>query len=725
MDSTKGISRKRGGRVHWAWLAAFALLTGSNAWAAGPEMDRDFDGVADARDLCPASPPNAWPVAEGCSALEFALAPDRFVDAVRAQLDGHAAAMSADSVFAEAGSAFQEASAAIGEAAARLRSGEVCEAADAYDAALTRLDEAEAALERGGAQRGSRLLTRLSAGHAGKLGGFFRDACKEVVGATSLRGRVDAVDWASRTFLLRNGRTGGLAEGDFAAGPMRGRPLQARGLAFADGTVLVTEVLGAAPKPEPAALKATPCLKLWVAAMQDFPPYNPNNNSFLLNETDGYLQPGGWVNVLNLERHQRLAVKSTGCSTSGQLGQTINYWAKIQVTQAGTTWTMASSLDHGDTPVAFPSSLTLSALATITSTTYKSVCTLGFGCGTPQVQATETWPALVRPFGHYATAIYDKTLFDVGGNDGVINDFEIAKITGLTLANVPDTTPNFIAVSHKVTNGSASSSGVGIGIGTPFAVYEYDKFYDETAFANPFEMINQFFLHGVDHPAAVEWPRIAGTNSHTGKQFLYSVQVPQLIRDRVFNCSGSLDSFYLLPFDGLFPLWQLTKGNSDDPTSGHTGIHQFALSFTTASGEDVYPARGGIVMGLVESSSTNGDPLDPDSNGNWIVIRHEDGTHGFYFNLAQNGVLVEVGDRVFRDKHIANAASKLFFEVGNQCPPHQCSEATGYQTVKALYQVGRVEWVWPLGPQPPGWQTVQIQECKVPRVGDQLSGSFR
>jgi murein DD-endopeptidase MepM/ murein hydrolase activator NlpD len=692
---------------------------GAPAWAADP--DRDLDGVMDAKDLCPMSPPGAWPVAEGCSALEFALAPDRFVDAIRGPLDGHAAAMPDGSIFAEAGFAFQEASAGIGEAAARLRAGQVCEAADLYDAALARLGDAEAALERDGAERASRLLTRLSAGNADKVGGFFQAACKEVVGATSLRARVDSVDAASRTFRLRNGRTAGLAEGDFATGPMRGRPLQARGLAFADGTVLVTEVLGAAPRPAPAGLKATPCLKLWVAPMQDFPPYNPNKTSFLLNETEGYLQPGNFISALNLERHQRLAVKSTGCSTSGgQLGQTISYSAKIQIAQGGTTWTMASSLEPGETPVAFPSSLALSALATITSTTYKTVCTLGFGCGTPQVQATETWPAVVRPFGHYAMAIYDKTLFDVGGNDGVINDFEIAKITGLTLANVPDTTPNFIAVSHKVTNNSPSLGGTGIGIGTPFAVYEYDKFYDETAVANPFETINQFFLHGVDHPAAVEWPRIAGTNSHTGKQFLYSVQVPYLVRDRVFNCSGSLDSFYLLPYDDLYPAWTLTKGNFDDPTSGHTGIHQFALSFTTFSGADVYPARGGVVMGVVESFSTNGNPLDPESNGNWIVIRHEDGTHGFYFNLAQNGALVEVGDRVFRDEHIANAASKLFFEVGNQCPPHQCSALTGYQTVKALYQVGRAEFNWLTG-----WQTVEIQECKVPRVGDQLSGTYR
>lgn len=73
------------------------------------------------------------------------------------------------------------------------------------------------------------------------------------------------------------------------------------------------------------------------------------------------------------------------------------------------------------------------------------------------------------------------------------------------------------------------------------------------------------------------------------------------------------------------------------------------------------------------------------------------------------------GDRVFRDSHIAEVGQgKLVFEIGSQCPPHQCPSLSNYQTVKGLYEFFEGELAG--GP----WEPGDLVECQVPRVGEPI-----
>lgn len=667
-SSPNRFSSRRRARASWVACVALGLLAASAGFAA-PLPDRDADGIADRKDLCPASPRGAAPIAEGCSALEIVLAPELLVDPIRSLLDGPG-------------------SQSFTEAAEVLGAGDVCRAADLFDDAVAELGATEAQ----------------AAEKARAAAGFARAVCSQVVGSGRLRGPVAGVDDASRTFRFADGQVVGIAAKSLPAGLMAGRRIDGRGLRFADGTALLTSLRGDLPAAA-MAIKAPPCLKVKVAPFQHFPPFKDNNLPYRLRETGGYLKN----DVLQLERTHRLAAESTGCSLGTSI-QSYRYTMKIDVTQGASTWTLASDLQDEDTPVALPN-LVSGQAATVTATTFKTTCNLG--CGAPQQQGTEILSLVARPWGSYVTVSYDKTVFDTGGG-GLIGAFAPAHVTTVTLSpNLPSVSPNpiFSAQGYKLNSENSPSNGpTGVLVTDEFAVYGVDDLFDETA-----PLRSEFALKGIDHVAALKWPRLTGWNAETGDSFEYSATLPKIVRDRIADCSGALDTYYSLPYKGGYPAWTVTKGNFDDPASGYTGIHQFAFSFATPSGGDVYAARGGVVAALEEGQSTNAsEPVNSSSIGNWVSIRHEDGTYGFYFHLAKNGVLVEVGDRVYRDSHIADAGgSKLVFEIGNQCPPHQCpSLSSSYQTVKGLYaftpgiHIGF------------GWVPGQPVSCKVPRVGE-------
>lgn len=666
------LTSRRLPRAPWAACLALGVLAASAAFAA-PLPDRDGDGIADRKDLCPATPRGAAPIAEGCSALEVVLAPELFVELVRSLLDE------------ERGRSFSEAAEALG-------AGDVCHAADLFDAAVAELEAGE--------------LLAVAKGRA--AAGAARAACGQVVSSGRLRGPVADVDDASRTFRFADDQVVGIAAKSLPAGLMADRRIDGRGLRFADGTALLTSLRGDLPAEAPMT-KADPCLKVMVAPFQHFPPVKDDGLPYRLRETTGYLKDG----VVNLELTQRLAAESTGCPT-GTFGQFYRYTMQINVTQGANTWTIATDLRHEEAPVPLPN-LVSGQVATVSATTFKTVCNLF--CGPPQKQGAETFQLVARPYGAYVTIAYNKTVFNVGGNE-VINDFEPAQITTVTLSpNLPSASPApiFFAQGYKLnSNNNPSSSPTGVLVPDKFAVYELDDLFDETA-----PIRSEFALKGVAHVAGLNWPTLTGWNAVTGDAFEYSATLPKIVRDRVTDCSGALDTYYWLPFRGGYPAWNVTKGNFDDPTNGYpAGVRQFALAFSAPAGTDVYAARGGVVVALEEGESTNAsEPSSSSSVGNWVSIRHEDGTYGFYFHLAQNGVQVEVGDRVYRDWHIGDVGgNKLVFEIGDQCPPHQCpSLSSGYQTVKGLYRFTDSEEVFP-----GVWVPGDTVDCKVPRAGEKI-----
>jgi murein DD-endopeptidase MepM/ murein hydrolase activator NlpD len=151
---------------------------------------------------------------------------------------------------------------------------------------------------------------------------------------------------------------------------------------------------------------------------------------------------------------------------------------------------------------------------------------------------------------------------------------------------------------------------------------------------------------------------------------------------------------YKLPFQDD-PGWKLFKGNYDDPGGGHpdTGLdygnnQKFAFDFghdannngIGESNQSVRAARSGVVYALANSENGNTwktgtteegvkrtGPYPPGYSGvgNFLVIKHADGTFGTYWHLKQGSITVGVGDSVPTGKVVAQSDNS-----GNSSTPH-------------------------------------------------------
>ena len=83
-----------------------------------------------------------------------------------------------------------------------------------------------------------------------------------------------------------------------------------------------------------------------------------------------------------------------------------------------------------------------------------------------------------------------------------------------------------------------------------------------------------------------------------------------------------------------------------------TGSHrnQLAYDFKMPIGAEVVAAREGMVVDLRQDSPDDGRGY---GEHNFVFIQHADGTVAFYAHLKQNGLLVEVGDKVESGQVIA------------------------------------------------------------------------
>jgi murein DD-endopeptidase MepM/ murein hydrolase activator NlpD len=97
----------------------------------------------------------------------------------------------------------------------------------------------------------------------------------------------------------------------------------------------------------------------------------------------------------------------------------------------------------------------------------------------------------------------------------------------------------------------------------------------------------------------------------------------------------------------------------------HTGLEQYAVDFKMDEGTPVYAARGGVVARKVEKHSIGCWEDGCGKYANYLVILHDDDTTGEYYHLLQDGVLVEVGDRVSIGQKVA-----LSGNTGHTTMPH-------------------------------------------------------
>jgi len=117
--------------------------------------------------------------------------------------------------------------------------------------------------------------------------------------------------------------------------------------------------------------------------------------------------------------------------------------------------------------------------------------------------------------------------------------------------------------------------------------------------------------------------------------------------------------------------------------------NEFALDFKMPKGTKICAARDGVVVEVKEDSKKGGIKRKYLSQGNHVIIKHDDGTYANYWHLKQNGALVHIGDTVRQGQVIGLAGktgyaafSHLHFEVTTQFSPGQNQIPTHFITKK-------------------------------------------
>lgn len=87
--------------------------------------------------------------------------------------------------------------------------------------------------------------------------------------------------------------------------------------------------------------------------------------------------------------------------------------------------------------------------------------------------------------------------------------------------------------------------------------------------------------------------------------------------------------------------------------SKFTHKERAALDFNMNRGTNITAARGGIVTRVKEDGKKGGGSRKFRSEGNNIIITHEDGSRAGYWHLQHNGAMVKVGDSVKTGRVIA------------------------------------------------------------------------
>lgn len=128
------------------------------------------------------------------------------------------------------------------------------------------------------------------------------------------------------------------------------------------------------------------------------------------------------------------------------------------------------------------------------------------------------------------------------------------------------------------------------------------------------------------------------------------------------------DFLYQLPFENN-QKYRLEQGYNGRVT--HRGFGRYALDFSMPEGTPVHAVRKGVVAGLRADSDRRGLEQIYESEGNFVMVLHEDGSIAVYAHLQKGGVEVDVGQRVRQGDRVGysgntgySRAPHLHFMVG-------------------------------------------------------------
>lgn len=142
---------------------------------------------------------------------------------------------------------------------------------------------------------------------------------------------------------------------------------------------------------------------------------------------------------------------------------------------------------------------------------------------------------------------------------------------------------------------------------------------------------------------------------------------PEDLKNGKFKNDSSY--IYSLPFETNKKVY-LVQGYESKIFS-HKG--ERALDFKVKEGTKVCAARDGVVISFREDSDVGGLKKEHLSDGNYISIRHNDGSVAHYWHLQKDGVVVNVGDSVKTGQWIG-----LSGNTGYSSFPHLHFEVQGY-----------------------------------------------
>jgi murein DD-endopeptidase MepM/ murein hydrolase activator NlpD len=109
---------------------------------------------------------------------------------------------------------------------------------------------------------------------------------------------------------------------------------------------------------------------------------------------------------------------------------------------------------------------------------------------------------------------------------------------------------------------------------------------------------------------------------------------------------------------------------------------EIALDFKVKTGTKICAAREGIVISARADSDKGGLKPENLSDGNYISIRHPDGSTAYYWHLKKEGVLIKTGDIVQKGQVIG-----LSGNTGYSAFPHLHFEVQGYDNRGNLVQI--------------------------------------
>jgi murein DD-endopeptidase MepM/ murein hydrolase activator NlpD len=159
---------------------------------------------------------------------------------------------------------------------------------------------------------------------------------------------------------------------------------------------------------------------------------------------------------------------------------------------------------------------------------------------------------------------------------------------------------------------------------------------------------------------------------------------------RYWRCAGDTT---LSEYDKKFAYnLPYPKGVEYKVSQGYFGTYshqdEYAIDFKMPEGSAVCAMRGGIIINTKSDSNIGGGNRKYIDEGNFVLIYHDDGTLASYYHFQQNGVVVQIGEKVTQGQLIGYSGN-----TGFSSGPHLHVEVrlpyfTTKKTIETKFKIG-------------------------------------